>query len=48
MYDKTGWCFNSFEIKNRYEWEASKEAEKETVKEFKCDDWTMTEIREVK
>lgn len=45
-YDKTGWCFESFQIKDRFEWEASKEAEDLIARDSKCDDWTMTEIKE--
>ena len=45
VYDKNDIVFDSWEIRDRYEWEASAEAE-EDVKKLgqKAADWTMTEI----
>jgi hypothetical protein len=43
-YDTTGFCYDNYEINNRYEWEAQHEAEAECERDTKCDDWTMTPI----
>jgi hypothetical protein len=43
-YNTSAFCYDSYEILNRYEWEAQHEAESECERDTKCDDWTMTAI----
>ena len=43
-YDKTGFCIDSWKIEDRFEWEASREAEADIVRDSRIDDWTMTPV----
>ena len=45
VYDATGQCFSSWRIDNRYEWEATREAESDVQRlGEKADDWSMTPV----
>ncbi len=44
LYNAAGVEFNSFEIHDRFEWEASAEAELKAKTFPNCDDWNITKI----